>query len=49
MLLQIWDPSRWDWYPDARKQRQFKLQYRARGIVLHDRALNGEQNRILTS
>ncbi len=42
MMLNIWNPLIWSAHPDKRRQRQLQLAYRARGVVNHDRALNGE-------
>lgn len=33
----------WDYYPDAKRKARLQLMYRCRGIVSHDRMLNGEQ------
>jgi hypothetical protein len=41
VALLIWDPTRWDWFPDKKVAQQRKLYYRARGIVTYDQALNG--------
>lgn len=39
--LLIWNPMLWDWYPIEPNRTRRMLAYKARGIVLHDRALNG--------
>ena len=40
--LAIWDPSRMDFITNAKRRHQRKLFYRTMGIVVHDRALNGQ-------
>lgn len=40
-LLAIWNPDLVDFLRDAKKRRRSRLRYRSKGIVLHDRALNG--------
>jgi hypothetical protein len=42
VALLIWDPERWNWFSDRKVARQRKLYYRARGVVVYDRALNGK-------
>lgn len=44
LLLAIWNPDLWRWFPDKYIRTKQQLNYKARGIVLHDRALNGETN-----
>lgn len=41
-LLQIWNPDLMNFIDEPARRRQMRLLYRAKGIVLHDRALNGE-------
>ena len=43
MLLLIWNPDLWNFFQNKRRRRVQQLKYRAKGIVLHDRALNGER------
>lgn len=42
LMLSIWNPDTWNFYPNKRRKQQIKMYYRAMGIVLHDRELNGE-------
>jgi hypothetical protein len=42
LVLAIWNPAAWDFYPLPKRAIRLKLKYRAMGIVLHDRELNGE-------
>jgi hypothetical protein len=42
--LAVWNPSLWDFHPRADVRRRQQLHYRCRGIVLHDRLLNGEKS-----
>ena len=42
MFLLIWNPAIWSQLPECRRRRRLQLEYRTRGIVLHDRALNGQ-------
>lgn len=42
MVLLIWNPAIWSQLPECRRRRRLQLEYRTRGIVLHDRALNGQ-------
>lgn len=42
IMLLIWNPEIWTLCSNPWMRRRQKLLYRARGIVLHDRALNGE-------
>lgn len=41
-LLATWNPDLMDFLRDAKKRRRSRLRYLAKGVVLHDRALNGE-------
>ena len=41
-ILAIWNPEIWFQHPNERKKRSLEIMYRTRGIVMHDRALNGE-------
>ncbi|MGX5662204.1 hypothetical protein [Diaphorobacter nitroreducens] len=40
-LLAIWDPDLMNFVREPKRQRQRRMFYRAKGVVLHDRALNG--------
>ena len=42
--LSIWDPAKMDFLRGRRRAR-LRLYYRAKGIVMHDRILNGEFER----
>ena len=42
-LLLIWSPDRMNFIDRAKRRRGRQLFYRSMGIVLHDRALNGEK------
>ena len=39
--LSIWNPSLMDWVPDKKRRNSRRMFYRAMGIVVHDRVLNG--------
>lgn len=41
LVLRIWNPDLWNWYPSSSTRMQMKLYYKTKGIVLHDRVLNG--------
>lgn len=41
-VLHVWDPTKWSLIRDPKWRRRCELFYRAKGIVCHDRALNGE-------
>lgn len=43
LALQIWNPELWRWHPHVKRAKQLMLYYSCKGIVLHDRALNGEK------
>lgn len=43
-LTEIWNPDKLCWIQKSSERRQKMLFYRTRGVVLHDRALNGEMN-----
>ena len=43
--LSIWDPAKMDFLCGRRRAR-LRLYYRAKGIVMHDRILNGEFERM---
>ena len=42
-VLSIWNPDLMDFIASPKRRRGRKNFYRAKGIVLHDRALNGER------
>ena len=42
-VLLIWSPDRMNFIDRAKRRRGRQLFYRSMGIVLHDRALNGEK------
>lgn len=42
LCLAVWNPDLWNFHPDTRLRNRMQLTYRTRGIVLHDRELNGE-------
>jgi hypothetical protein len=42
-VLDIWNPDKMDFIPDPKRRRQKRLYYRVRGLVEHDRVLNGER------
>lgn len=42
--LSIWDPTKMDFLHGPRRAR-LRLYYRTKGIVMHDRILNGEFER----
>ena len=41
LCLQIWNPDLMNFIRDPKRRAYQRLHYRARGIVCHDRALNG--------
>lgn len=41
LMLQIWNPAKYNFIPDDKRRRQQQLAITAKAIVLHDRALNG--------
>ena len=43
MMLLIWNPDIWTLCQNKWMRRTQQLKYKAKGIVLHDRALNGER------
>lgn len=42
-VLSIWNPDLMNFVTSPTRKRSLKNFYRAKGIVLHDRALNGER------
>ena len=44
-VLAIWNPGLMDFIRDPARRRGRRLYYRTKGIVLHDRELNGEAPR----
>ena len=42
LVLAIWNPELWHWFPNRARRDYLKLKYKAIGIVYHDRELNGE-------
>lgn len=43
LLLAIWNPDLWNWHPIKRTRVRMRLRYKAKALVLHDRALNGDK------
>lgn len=43
IAMQVWNPELWRWYPNIKVRKRMQLMYRCRGIVLHDRILNGRR------
>lgn len=44
LALAVWDPAKWNFYPNKNRRNQLQLSYKARGIVEHDRFLTGTHN-----
>ena len=42
ICLAVWNPDLWNFHPDIKLRDRMMLAYRTRGIVRHDRELNGE-------
>lgn len=43
--LSIWDPAKME-FLSGRRRARLRLYYRTKGIVMHDRILNGEFERM---
>lgn len=45
-VFDIWNPMIWNFYPLQKVRRRNELLYRARGVIMHDRIIRGEFNRL---
>ena len=41
VMLHIWDPAKYSFIRDDNRRKRVQLAVSTKGIVLHDRALNG--------
>ena len=48
-MFQIWNPDKFSYMKEGKLKRQSVLTWRTRGVILHDRALNGEYERMGTT
>ena len=45
-MMEIWHPDKVAFIRNPMRRRYMQMEWRVRGVVLHDRSLNGEWDRI---